>query len=122
MKELALVALAGALGSSLRWGAYRFVGRITPWPVWATASVNLLGCFLFGLCLSLPGGSRELRVAIGVGFLGAFTTFSAFADETLALFSAGQPWLALSNVAGQCAGGIAAVWLGAALADRALAL
>lgn len=115
MRELALVAVCGALGSTARWAIKRF--PLWPSAVVSTAFINLLGCFILGLLISMPL-SREGRVAVAVGFLGALTTFSTFADDTLSLIATKQIGLALFNVVGQCTAGVAAVWLGNVLSRR----
>lgn len=67
-----LVAAGGALGSVSRWS----VGLVVPGP-WATLTVNLLGCLLVGLLAGWLFEARpRLRLLVGVGFLGGFTTFS----------------------------------------------
>ncbi len=53
------------------------------WP-WGTFLVNLLGCFVIGMVMGLPAKAHEtenLRLFIGSGFCGGFTTFSAFSNE-----------------------------------------
>ena len=80
MREVILVASFGALGAASRYGvglaAQRLWGSTFPW---GTLAVNLLGCFLLGFLMHVvverEGYSADLRAALGVGFLGAFTTF-----------------------------------------------
>jgi CrcB protein len=124
MQKLTLLALAGAIGTLARFGAVnaalRLFGLEFPW---GTVVVNLLGCFLFGLVLTL---SRE-RGIIGadsaqlilVGFMGAFTTFSSYVSDIVGLGSAGRLGPALFDVALQNAGGVACFLGGAALARLA---
>lgn len=67
-----LVAVGGALGSLARWG----VGQTMP-DAWAVLAVNLGGCLLLGLLTGwLFEGRPRLRLLLGVGVLGGFTTFS----------------------------------------------
>ncbi|MCE7975111.1 MAG: CrcB family protein [Leptolyngbya sp. PLA1] len=109
-----LVALGGALGSVLRFLAslalVRWVGAQSPWP---TAIVNVLGCFLAGLALGRLAGSppdHVLRSFLIVGVLGGFTTFSAFAGETILLLQRGELLPAMLGVAASlalCLGGAA---------------
>jgi len=83
----ASVALGGALGASLRYGvgmaALRLMGPNFPW---GTLSVNIVGSLAMGLlveALALRYSvSPELRVMLVTGFLGGFTTFSAFSLDT----------------------------------------
>lgn len=117
-------AVGGALGALGRWG----VSEALPhdpggWP-WATLLVNLSGCLalglLIGLVLARSPGSPWLRPFLGTGVLGGFTTFSAFAVETVQLTDAGRPLVAAAYVLVSVAGGVAASALGL-LAGRAAA-
>jgi fluoride exporter len=116
------VALAGGLGSatrylvglaSVRWFGDRF-------PV-GTLVINLVGCLLIGLAVVVLD-ARQLdpraRAAIVGGFLGGFTTYSAFAFETLALAERrGAGWAAL-YVGASVVGGLVACAAGMLLARR----
>ncbi len=121
MQTLLLIGLAGGLGALSRFGLAGFVQSLTgaDFP-FGTFVVNILGSFLFGLIFGLieerlPAGG-ELRMILLTGFMGAFTTFSTFAYESLSLLRYGQ-WLSvLANVGGQIVLGLAAVALGLALA------
>ena len=87
---------------------------------YATLAVNVIGCFCIGMAMPaaarLEALSPELRLLIVIGFLGGFTTFSAFGNETVALLRWGGG-LALLNVAANMGLGLAAVVLGRALAS-----
>jgi CrcB protein len=120
MAKFMLLALAGALGALARYGvsgaAHALVGRGFPW---GTLAANTLGCLLFGVAfvwaderMLLRG---DLRVAVLVGFLGAFTTFSSFVFETDQLLRHAQYFQATLNVFGELALGLGALWLGMAL-------
>lgn len=94
LSNVFLVALGGAAGSVLRYLAslalVRWLGVQSPWP---TAMVNVLGCFIAGLALGRLAGSppdHALRSFLIVGVLGGFTTFSAFAGETVILVQRGE--------------------------------
>lgn len=76
-----------------------------------TLAVNLLGCFAIGLAGSLIG-NPELRLAVVTGFLGGFTTFSAFSLETLNLWRNGAATWAVIYVSASNIGGFAAAWAG----------
>jgi len=103
-----LVALGGAAGSVLRYWmsgvAQRSVPAMGAWSVFplGTLTVNVLGCLAAG-ALAEIGERRgpltaETRALLMVGFLGGFTTFSAFANETVAVWRAGATPTALLNV------------------------
>ena len=94
MKSVFLVMAGGASGAALRYG----VGRVLPigatgWP-WATFACNLVGGFAMGLLAGwlarAGGGSEDLRLLLGVGLLGGFTTFSAFSLEMALMVERGQ--------------------------------
>ena len=81
-----------------------------------TMAVNLLGCLIIGFVVALVDSanalSTELRTFILIGFLGAFTTFSTFGNETLNLMRDGEFFLALTNVTVNLVVGLALVWTG----------
>ena len=117
MRDLLLIAGAGAAGALCRYAAsgiaYRVLGERLPF---GTLLVNLLGCLLVGVIMELGMATsalpRDLRFALTVGFLGSFTTFSTFGYETLRLAEDGAWLLAAVNVAANLGLGLAAVWLG----------
>lgn len=97
------VALGGALGAVARYGSVRLLAAwFGPAFPYGTLAVNVLGSglagWLFVRLVEAGGGTDSLRALLIVGFLGAFTTFSAFSVETLRLFDAGSPGLAALNV------------------------
>ena len=124
LRSLALVAAGGALGSMLRFAAGASIASRTGagFP-WATLTVNVTGCFAIGLVLAALGGrsgpSAALRLFLTTGVLGGFTTFSAFAFETVALAGRGAVVAAAGYVAASVGLGVAAAAAGAAAA-RAL--
>jgi fluoride exporter len=115
-----LVAVFGAAGAVSR---YWLDGRVTDlthgqFP-WGTFVINVAGAFLLGLLVALTT-ERLLphpnwRVALGIGFLGSFTTFSTYTYETVKLAEDGAVGLALLNSVGMLALGIAAAALGLAV-------
>jgi CrcB protein len=116
------VAAGGAAGSALRYLAGRFVGMLAgpgnSFP-WGTLSVNILGSLLMGGLLGwLARGSTDgqmaetLRLLVGVGLLGGFTTFSAFSSELVTMLHRGQAGLAVGYLAASVIAGMAAVIIG----------
>jgi CrcB protein len=113
---LLCVMIAGGLGSGARYltGHWAIAAFGTSLP-YGTVIVNLVGCFALGLVVQLSSAgtwSPELRTAIAVGFLGGFTTYSSFNQETLTMLSSGAVGAAGLNVALTFAGGLAAGALG----------
>lgn len=123
VERLLWVMLGGALGSGARFLAAGWVQRSLGgnFP-WGTLSVNLAGSFLLGVLvpLSLRGQllSPVASLALSVGLLGGFTTYSSFSVETLALLQEGATATALANIAATLLACLAASWLGFALGTR----
>jgi fluoride exporter len=116
-----LAALGGAVGALARWGVAEAVGPAGGWP-WATLLVNLTGCFLLGVLLGVVGRRSPepswVRPFLGVGVLGGYTTYSAFAVEVAELVDDGAPALAAGYVLASVLGGVLAVAGGALCAGR----
>ena len=76
--------------------------------------MNLAGSFLIGLAVPLLAekGGEGRQLALVVGFLGSFTTFSTFSLDTLVLWESGRPGWALVNAAGSVALGLGCATLG----------
>lgn len=112
-----LVGLGGALGSMTRYGVgLAFAGTTFPF---ATLVVNVVGCFCIGLALPVVDRGRllspDMRLLIVVGFLGGFTTFSAFGYESVALMRTSSTVAAI-NIAANVLVGLAAVVAGSMVA------
>ena len=95
-----------------------WVARYLPGLPFGTLIVNLAGCLVFGIVIGLAQGrvvTGTLTAILLVWVLGGFTTFSAFSFDTLELWRQGRYVLGVSNVVGQVAGGLFALWCGLAL-------
>ena len=119
--------IGGAIGAGFRYQvgtvALRNLGPGFPWGTWI---VNLLGALLMGILAGLlarsfsPAEGEPLRVFIGVGVLGGFTTFSAFSLEAVNMILRGQIILATAYAVSSVAGSIMMLFIGL-FATRALA-
>lgn len=93
MLKVLLVFIGGGLGASARYLlSTALAGKLGNFPL-GTLVINIIGCFLMGIVVGVFAGktSAELyRIFIAVGFLGGFTTLSAFFAETIILTHAGQ--------------------------------
>ncbi len=99
MMHLVAVAFGGALGALARYWVSGVLNNAEhPLPM-GTLTVNVLGSFLMGVCFVLilerARLSPELRPLLMVGFMGAFTTFSTFSLETVAMIGEGHVMSAL---------------------------
>lgn len=115
------VALGSALGGMARYGIVRLWPWVPGgWPV-ATMSVNALGSLAIGLLSVVlagkAGGTETARLFWMTGVLGGFTTYSAFALETVTLAGAGEAMRAAAYVVATVL-----VCLVAAFAGRALGM
>lgn len=121
MSYILYVAIGGLIGSVFRYlvglATIRLVG--TSGVPLGTLLGNLAGCFAIGFLSHLAdnGGlsSPAMRTFLFAGFLGGFTTFSTFANETSILFGDGAPALGVSNILLNVGGGLLAVWIGRVL-------
>lgn len=102
MPTVILVAIFGVVGVLCRYGADQFFSGYNDKFPYVTLIVNILGCLLAGTIFALSdlkSLSSELQTAIVVGFCGGFTTFSAYALQTLLIFDRGKPLVALTYLA-----------------------
>lgn len=103
MIHIVVISIGGALGALVRYWMAAAVnaqlGRDFPY---GTLTVNIVGClaagFLSVLLIEKFDLSAEWRSALLIGFLGAFTTFSAFTMDTWHLIETGESFKALINV------------------------
>ena len=120
MKALVFIAVGGAIGAVLRYGAsmgvYSLLGRGFPY---GTLFVNVVGSLLIGVLsvvlLERFDVAPEWRAAVLVGVLGSFTTFSTFSIETLTLLEQGDVVRATANVVLSVLICLIAVWFGVSL-------
>jgi len=123
LKTILLIAVGGALGAVMRFlsqvTVYELVGRSFPY---GTLFVNVTGSFLMGLLsiflVEKFNLGAEWHMAILIGVLGSFTTFSTFSIETLVLFEQGDMFKALANIMLSVTLCIGAVWTGAYFAKQ----
>lgn len=122
MTPLIQTALGGALGASLRYLTGKLAIRVMgPGFPWGTLTVNVLGSFLMGVlvvALAEKGGNRFAPLLM-TGFLGGFTTFSAFSLDAVTLMERGQHVVALSYVLASVLVSIVALMAGLAVSRGA---
>jgi CrcB protein len=113
-----LVGVGGFAGANARFLVARWVGALveTRFPL-GTFIINMSGSFLLGVIGTMVAqkvlpNSDEVRLALGVGFLGAYTTFSTFEFETHALFDDGSWLTATTNLFASLFVGLIAVRAG----------
>ena len=82
--RLLMIAVAGAAGALCRYGLGLAVGPLG-FP-WVTLGINAAGSFLLGVLVAvLPAPDSTVRIVVGTGLLGAFTTFSTFSWDALTM-------------------------------------
>jgi CrcB protein len=122
MEKYLLVMAGAAVGGLGRYLLYEAFKARLPERFWfGTVIVNLTGCFLIGVVMTIlinRNANPNWRLLLVVGMLGGYTTFSSFAYETYALIKDGEFVRGLVNVAVSVIGGYVAVWCGALLARR----
>lgn len=117
VKKIGLVMCGGSLGAASRYGISLLSVRVlgTGFP-WGTLIVNLLGCFLIGVLFTLAARARlltpDMRLLLITGYMGALTTFSTFALETVSAGRGGMLLQSLANVLANNVGGIACTFFG----------
>lgn len=118
MKAYLLVAIGGMIGSIGRYSVSTYLQQafyVSKFPL-GTLIVNLIGSLLIGIIAGLLTKqalfNEEIKYLLMTGFLGGFTTFSAFSMESLELLRSGMPGLALCYIFCSVALGITFVYLG----------
>ncbi len=124
LRLVGLVAAGGAFGSLARYALAATTPQPAGWPL-GTLLVNVTGAFALGALLEVLGRrgpetprTQQLRLALGTGVLGGYTTFSALALEIERLLAAGRTGLALVYALSTMVGGLAAAGAGVAVASR----
>ncbi|GAB4353436.1 MAG: fluoride efflux transporter CrcB [Oricola sp.] len=120
MSHILLVALGGGLGASARYltnlAAMRLAGPNFPW---GTLTVNIVGSFLMGVLIETLARrmetSVELRSFLATGFLGGFTTFSAFSLDFAVMWERGSLWTGAAYLGATVLLSILALFAGLAL-------
>ena len=122
MYKIFLVGIGGFIGAALRYGIGGYIHNITrniPF-YYSTLTVNILGCFLIGVLtqifekkINIPD---DVRLLLIVGVLGAFTTYSAFGNDTISLLREQRMILSLMNIGLHIFLGLTAIMAGRTLA------
>lgn len=116
MDRILLVAFFGAVGALSRYGVQMGALQLLGPTVLGTLLVNVSGSFVIGVVVGVTS-DRDIftatqRVAIAVGFLGAYTTFSTLMLDSVDRFEAGQVLAGAMNIAASVVLGLAAVYAG----------
>ncbi len=121
VEKILFISLGAVAGANARYWTSEWFGRLwgTGFP-FGTLAINLLGSFLLGLFMTLTAErlpiDPRLKILISVGFLGAYTTFSTYTYESLALLMSGQVTRGLLNLFGSTVFGwlaaVLGVWMG----------
>lgn len=121
---LGLALIGGTFGTAAR-EAIALAFPVTSGIPWAIFAVNILGAFLLGLLLDAlarmgpdAGSRRRLRIMIGTGFMGGFTTYSALATDTASLLGEGSADAGIVYGLGTVLIGGLATWAGIVVATK----
>ena len=109
------IGIAGAVGTLARYGVNQLSTQLFGEHPWGTVIVNLFGCLLFGFLFVFFEAEKlpiQYRVMILTGFLGGFTTFSAYAFEIADFLEKGRYLAAMGHFSLQNIVGILAVFAG----------
>lgn len=122
MVKLLLIGCGGFAGAVARYmisGLIQHLSRSVSFP-FGTLGVNIIGCFIIGGLAYLIEAhgwlSVQMRLLLLIGFLGSFTTYSTFANETWNLLSEAEFLYASLNVTVHIILGLSAVWVGRTMA------
>lgn len=116
MVEVIAVGVGGFIGAVGRYCIVKLVSRVwhNDFPL-GTFCVNMLGSFFLGLLVAHPYWGSQLlqggvRLALTVGFMGAFTTFSTLMFESFILVKRNKAWLGVINVLASVLCGLILAW------------
>lgn len=117
MRTVALVAAGGMAGALARFG----LGRAFPTSAgafpWTTFIINVVGCLLIGILISIVGTHAVWRPMLGTGVLGGFTTFSAYVVDAERLLHNGNAAAALLYLGGTLVTALLATYAGHRIGD-----
>jgi fluoride exporter len=119
MKIILAIGIGSCIGGIFRYLLSQFIQNkfLSAFP-FGTMSVNIIGCFLIGFIFGLSergNFTMEWRLFLVTGFLGGFTTFSSFSNETVALLRDGQIWHAFIYITCSVVIGLLATFTGISL-------
>ncbi len=120
MQNYLLVFVGGGLGAAARYWlsgmVYTRLGNAFPF---GTLVVNIVGCFMIGLLMSLLEDRflvyPSIRIFLTIGILGGFTTFSSFSFETITLLQDGQILYGTTNILISIITCVGGTWIGFSL-------
>lgn len=121
-KAIIAVLVGGVIGTALRFGVMFLLPSDPNVVSWSTVAVNVVGSFVLGLLVaavwSRAGVPAWVKVGVGTGILGSFTTFSAIAVNVTVASFAGQWLAAVLALVLSVVLGLLAAWAGIALGSR----
>ncbi|MEG0260707.1 MAG: CrcB family protein [Lysinibacillus sp.] len=117
MRQFFAIGIGGFFGATARYGLSQIIPQNSSFP-WPIVCINSIGCFCLAWLFTKYTKRTPITLAIGTGFLGAFTTFSTFTVDTLLLFEQGEWLIASSYVSGSVGGGLLFAALGVYVARR----
>lgn len=121
MNKILLIGAGGFVGAIIRYWVGSYIQTLSKGAAfpYATLLINVTGCLVIGYLARLTLHnvlSLEMRLLLITGFLGAYTTFSTFGNETVLLMQSNNSLLAYMYIAASIILGLGAVWLGQTLA------
>jgi CrcB protein len=117
MRTVPLVALGGVAGALTRYGlGLAFPTAPGAFP-WTTLAINVSGCLLIGVLISVVGTHAVWRPMLGTGVLGGYTTFSAYVVDAERLLHNGRTAAALLYLSGTLVAALLATYAGHRIGD-----